>query len=233
MRSLKFTLRLCSFNTRNQNPSNSSLLISYISTRPTIGNTTGWVMATLLRGYLKMAPPKETSCSIVRYLRPCSLAANVADRPAGPAPTMMTSKSLPLFFFVSIESIACLPCTAALRINPMPPSSPAIKMFETLVSKVGATKGISMPRFSVPNTSCIASTGQASRQAPWPIQCVGSVSTALPLIKLSAFSGHALTHAPEPQHLAKSMTGWMDAGSVKPDSFASCNRSRPRRLSFL
>ena len=69
-----------------------------------------------------------------------------------------------------MASIACRPCSAALRIRPMPPSSPAMKMPGTLVSNCGLTCGMSTPRRSVPKTSRIASTGQAARQAPWPMQ---------------------------------------------------------------
>ncbi len=40
-------------------------------------------------------------------------------------------------------------------------------------SKFGLTCGMSTPRCAVPNTSVIASTGHALRQAPWPMQSAG------------------------------------------------------------
>ena len=48
----------------------------------------------------------------------------------------------------------------------MPPSSPAMKMPGTLVSKFGFTRGMSTPRRSLPNTSVIAATGHAAAHAP-------------------------------------------------------------------
>ena len=73
--------------------------------------------------------------------------------------------------------------------SPMPPSSPAMKMPGTLVSKLGLTSGMSTPRRSLPKTSVIASTGQAAAQAPWPMQAAGFVSCALPSMMPSACSG--------------------------------------------
>ncbi len=68
-----------------------------------------------------------------------------------------------------------------------------------------------MPRRSVPNTSVIASTGQAVRQAPWPMQSLGAISSALPRIMPSTrcpgISGQALMQALQPMHLFGSMTG--------------------------
>ena len=82
----------------------------------------------------------------------------------------------------------------------------------------------------MPNTSSIASTGHAVKQAPWPMQWAASVRTALPLMMLSAFSGQAFTQAPEPIQRPGLMMGCIEAGSVKPASLASCSRARPRRL---
>ena len=47
------------------------------------------------------------------------------------------------------------------------------KMPGTFVSKVSDTRGMSTPRSSVPITRLIASKGQTSLQAPWPMQSVG------------------------------------------------------------
>ena len=80
----------------------------------------------------------------------------------------------------AISSIACRPCSMALRINPIPPSSPAIKMPSTLDSKSGFTCGRSMPRVCVPNTSVMAPTGHAARHAPCPMHSLGAISSALP-----------------------------------------------------
>ncbi len=85
--------------------------------------------------------------------------------PAGPAPTMTTSSGV-VAFLAAIVSMACFPCSAALRMRPMPPSSPAMKMPGTLVSKFGFTRGMSTPRRSLPNTSVIAVTGHAAAHAP-------------------------------------------------------------------
>ena len=60
----------------------------------------------------------------------------------------------------------------------MPPSSPAMKMPGTFDSKLGLTLGMSTPRFSLPNTNVIASTGQAARHAPWPLDIEASVDSA-------------------------------------------------------
>ena len=136
-----------------------------------------------------------------------------------------------------MASIAWRPCSADLRMSPMPPSSPAMKIPATLVSKVGLTTGMSTPRRSVPNTSVIACTGQAAAHAPWPMQADGLARTALPPSKPIASSGHAMAQAPEPQHFTGSMTGCSEAGSVSPASRASritgalsnSRRRRPRK----
>ena len=79
-----------------------------------------------------------------------------------------------------------------------------------------------MPRVAVPNIKAIAPTGHAFSHAPWPMQRVGSISVALPLIKPSTSpSGQARTHAEQPMQVAVSTTGWSELGSVSPASRAS------------
>ena len=106
----------------------------------------------------------------------------------------------------------------ALRMSPIPPSSPAIKMPGTFVSKFELTCGISTPRDSVPNTSVMASAGQAFSQAPWPMQFDGPTRRALPRIMPSTgcayCSGHAATQERQPMHLTGSIIGCSDGGSV-------------------
>ena len=91
-----------------------------------------------------------------------------------------------------------------------------------------------MPRFSVPNTSVIASTGQAARQAPWPMHDAALISTALPPMMPSASSGQAVTHEPEPMQRSGSITGCSDGGSSQPGldatsfSCSTCSRSMRR-----
>jgi len=87
---------------------------------------------------------------------------------AAPVPSPMSVNMLGLRRAIdaAIASIAWRPCSIALRINPIPPSSPAMKMPRTFDSKLGVTFGMSTPRFAEPNTSVIASTGQAALQAP-------------------------------------------------------------------
>ena len=138
--------------------------------------------------------------------------------PAGPAPTMTTSYGASPRLRPAIVLIAWRPCIAALRISPMPPSSPTMKTPGTLVSNLGSTWGMSTPRRSEPNTSVIADTGQEAAQAPCPMQSVGLVSTALPPTTPSAPSGHARSQPPEPMHRVGSTTGCSDAGSVIPSS---------------
>ena len=60
-----------------------------------------------------------------------------------------------------------------------------MKMPGTVDSKLGLSSGMSMPRCAEPNTSVIASTGHALRQAPWPMQSDGLTSCALLPIKPS------------------------------------------------
>ena len=95
----------------------------------------------------------------------------------------------------------------------------------TLVWNSGVSTGIVTPRVSVPNTSVIASIGQAILQAPWPMQSVGLISCALPPIRPSTLwsgcSGQATTQAPQPRQRFGSITGCSDTGSVSPASRAS------------
>ncbi len=81
----------------------------------------------------------------------------------------------------------------------------------TLVWKSGPTSGMSIPRRSVPNTRVIAPTGQAVRQAPWPMQSLGETSSALPRIIPSTWcpgiSGQALMQALQPMQMFGSITG--------------------------
>ncbi len=156
-------------------------------------------------------------------------AVSAAAIPAGPAPTITTSQSNSLARFavvrndVATDSMACRPCSVALRISPMPPSSPAMNIPGTLVSKLGLTLGMSIPRLVVPKTSFIASNEQDARQAPCPIQAVGSTRTARPSINPRAPSGHALTQEAEPIHARGSITGCSEGGSVRPCDWASTN----------
>ena len=92
-----------------------------------------------------------------------------------------------------ITSIAWRPCSAALRIRPMPPSSPAMKMPGTLVSKSGSRRECRRRASRCRTPAVIASTGQAARQAPWPMQAAALTSTALPSTMPSASSGQAVT----------------------------------------
>ena len=105
----------------------------------------------------------------------------------------------------------------------MPPSSPAMKMPGTLVSNCGDTSGMSMPRRSVPNTSLMASNGQAAKHAPWPMQAAALISVALPATMPSACSGQALTHDDEPMQRTGSTTGCSDGGSTSPAATACCS----------
>jgi hypothetical protein len=149
------------------------------------------------------------------------LAASEAEMPAGPAPTITTSYSPTPRGRLAMYSIDLAPCSAALRIRPMPPSSPAMKIPGTLVSKFGFTLGMSTPRFSVPNTSLIAFMGQAVSHAPWPMHTAGFTSVPLPLMIPIACSGQALTQAPEPKHLDRMKSGCSVGGSIRPLSAAS------------
>ena len=78
-----------------------------------------------------------------------------------------------------------------------------------------------MPRFSVPNTSEMASNGHAAWQAPWPMQADALTSTALPPTMPSAASGQALVHEPEPMQRAGSINGCSEGGSFRPAASAS------------
>jgi hypothetical protein len=144
------------------------LLVFLNLTFPTSGSSAGAVITTLPRGYWNTQPPSE-SCSTVTQRMRSALAASDAEKPAGPAPTMTRSSS-PASAGpagrAAITSTAWRPCSSALRIRPMPPSSPEMKIPGTLVSNSGVRVGRSTPRRSEPNTSEIAPTGQAVRQAP-------------------------------------------------------------------
>src|SRR5690606_6292599 len=90
-----------------------------------------------------------------------------------------------------MPSMHCRPCSNALRIRPMPPSSPTMYSPGTLVSKFSRMRGSSTPRLSVPKTSLIASTGQARSQRPWPMQRAGATATAWPFrMPSTVYSGH-------------------------------------------
>src|SRR3989304_5330921 len=90
----------------------------------------------------------------------------------------------------------------------------------TLVSNSGLTTGISTPRLSVPNTSVMASAGQAVLHAPCPIQSVGLIRCDLPAMIPRTWcpgcSGQALTHDPHPRHLLWFIWGCRLVGSVSP-----------------
>src|SRR5882757_8734422 len=89
-------------------------------------------------------------------------------------------------------------------------------------SKVGLTTGMSTPRLALPNTKVIAPTGQATLQAPWPMQSVGLIRVAFPRMMprtwCNGSSGHAFTQAEQPMQVLTSMTGCREAGSVTPES---------------
>ena len=158
-------------------------------------------------------------CSITTERTSCRARYSASVRPTGPAPTMTTSSGAVDVNPPSLATKAFMawrPCSVVLRIRPMPPSSPATKMPGTLVSNQGETRGMSTPRFSVPNTSVSAWDGQAVTQAPWPMQAAALISVALPLTMPNASSGQALAQAPEPKHRLGSTTGCKDAGSLSP-----------------
>ena len=74
-------------------------------------------------------------------------------------------------------------------------------------------------------TFLFASTGQAERQAPWPMQAEPFFSTALPLTTPSASSGQARAQEPEPMQREGLITGCSDGGSPRPAArlcFSSC-----------
>lgn len=105
----------------------------------------------------------------------------------------------------------------------MPPSLPAMNRPGTFDSNSGVTAGMSMPRFSVPNTSVIASTGHAAAQAPWPMQAAALTSTAVPSTMPKACSGHALTQELDARQRAASTTGCNDGVSPSPASNDCCS----------
>src|SRR5512143_2859082 len=121
--------------------------------------------------------------------------------------------------------------------SPIPPSSPAMYMPGTDDSNVALSNGISTPRRSVPNTSVMASAGQAARQAPWPMQSEGPINCALPPISPSTWcsgcSGHAFTQEPQPIQRAASMTGCSETGSAKPADAAFSSTARLWRSLLL
>jgi hypothetical protein len=57
-------------------------------------------------------------------LSPASSSAREAAIPDGPAPTTIASSPSPRFLLATIAAAACFPCSMALRMSPMPPSSP-------------------------------------------------------------------------------------------------------------
>ncbi len=186
-----------------------SFVVSENLTFPTMGSSMGRVMTIFPRGKWAMVPPR-VSCSIVKTRSLWCSAARDAENPLGPAPTMMTSNRFPwpIPDSLRIDSIACRPCSTALPISPMPPSSPAMKMPGTFVSKFDWTLGMSTPRSSVPNTSWIALVGHAVLQAPWPMHCEASTRTAFPWMRpRTACSGQAVTQEPQPIHKFSSMRG--------------------------
>ncbi len=164
-----------------QNASSSSLEVWRKLTLPTNGISAGCVITSLARGYWKTQPPR-LSCSIVTNCIACDFAARLAANPAGPAPTITRSScpGLAARRLRWIASTACLPCASALRMSPIPPSSPAMKSPGTVDSNSALSNGISTPRRSVPKTSVIASAGHAARHAPCPMQSVGLTRCALP-----------------------------------------------------
>ena len=85
-------------------PISSSLLSSLKLNLPTSGSVNGAVMTSLPRGKCATVPPSK-SCSRVTKRSLCCMAARLAEKPAGPQPTMTTS------------SICLSPVLAALRIE--------------------------------------------------------------------------------------------------------------------
>ena len=87
----------------------------------------------------------------------------------------------------------------------------------TLVSKFSRMRGMSIPRFSVPNTSWIASIGQERSHSPWPMQRAGPITFTLPSINPNTSpSGHTSTQLPVRMQPAGSITGWRVTGSCSP-----------------
>ena len=80
--------------------------------------------------------------------------------------------------------------------------------------EVGLHHGNIDAAFFLPNTSVMASTGQAMRQAPWPMQWLGLSSVALPSMSPRTFcSGQAL--AQEPQPMQRRNRSWDAARRVR------------------
>jgi len=117
----------------------------------------------------------------------------------------VTGAVFPALRAPAMESMAWRPCSTAFRISPMPPSSPAMNIPGTLVSKSGLTRGMSTPRVSVPKTRVMASAGHAVLHAPWPMQSVGLMSWAFspitPRTAWSGCSGQAFTQEPHPRQV--------------------------------
>ncbi len=190
-------------------------------------------ITTLPRGKFCTAPP-TAPCSNTVKRKPAWRQATAAAKPAGPAPTMITSSGA-----VAPAARACWtrsatrgpmdrPWRRAFLIRPMPPSSPTTNNPGTLDSNWPSVWGITA-RSRVPNTSSMAPTGHSAAHREWPMQLAAVTRWARPSTspRMSP-SGQALRQDRLPMQVSRLITGCSDAGTDRPLATATWSRSRSR-----
>ena len=110
-----------------QNSSSFSLVISRNLTLPMIGSVAGCVMTSLPRGKCATVPPK-VSCSSVTKRKPVLLGGEAGREAGGPGADDHHVEHRRARRHARADRCRCAwrPCSMALRIRPMPPSSPAM-----------------------------------------------------------------------------------------------------------